>query len=186
MSLKLFRSTGYASILTPGETRIATHPGWMILAVSLWIGFVCNVALWRELRSLNGSGPGRALLSGVLIAAACGSVLSLFGWRRTLKHAATLLLAIAALIAASVSVQQLPVGADLLDQGLRAVMVPSWPSLLRWQFPAMLIGLGLLPMVWVWQLQLRRLPGPQQLSANVTSMLFYLTVLAGAGWLFWR
>ena len=186
MSLKLFRSTGYSSILAPGETRIATHPGWMMLAVSLWIGFVCNVALWRELRSLAGPGMGRALLTGVFIAAACGAVLSLFGWRRTLKHAATLLLALAALIAASISVQQLPVGADLLDQGLRAVMVPSWPSLLRWQFPTLLAGLGLLPMVWVWQLQLRRLPGPQQLSANVTSMLLYLTILAGAGWLVMR
>ena len=186
MSLKLFRSTGYSSILTPGETRIATHPGWMILAVSLWIGFVCNVALWRELRTLAGSGLGRALLSGVFIAAACGAVLSLFGWRRTLKHTATLLLAMAALVAASVSVQQLPAGAELLDRGLRAVMVPSWSSLLRWQFPALLASLGLLPMIWVWQLQLRRLPGPRQLSANVTSMLVYLTILAGAGWLVWR
>ena len=48
MSLKLFRSTGYSSILAPGESRVATHPGWVILAISLWIGFACNVALWRE------------------------------------------------------------------------------------------------------------------------------------------
>ena len=44
MSLKLFRSTGYSSILAPGESRVATHPGWVILAISLWIGFACNVA----------------------------------------------------------------------------------------------------------------------------------------------
>ena len=47
MSLKLFRSTGYASILSPGETRVATHPGWLMAAVSAWVGFACNVALWR-------------------------------------------------------------------------------------------------------------------------------------------
>ena len=186
MSLKLFRSTGYASILSPGETRIATHPGWMILAVSLWIGFVCNVALWRELRSLAGPGLGRALWTGLFIAAACGALLSLLGWRRTLKHSATLLLALAALVAASIWVQQLPIGAGLLDQGLRAVRVPSWSSLLRGQFPVLLAGLGLLPMIWVWQLKLRRLPGPRQLSANVTAMLVYLTILAGAGWLIGR
>ena len=59
MALKLFRSTGYSSILAPGETRIATHPGWLILAISLWIGFACNVAVWREVRTL-GAGPGLA------------------------------------------------------------------------------------------------------------------------------
>src|SRR6478735_11124874 len=104
MSLKLFRSTGYHSILSPGETRIAMHPGWAVVASSLWVGFACNPWFWR---SLSDGGPGllAATLQGVAIAGGAGSVVSLFGWRRTLKPMATLLLGAAALVAAGVWTQ---------------------------------------------------------------------------------
>jgi lipid A ethanolaminephosphotransferase len=184
MSLKLFRSTGYSSILGPGETRVATHPGWLVLAVSLWIGFACNVALWRVLRGLDGApGLSRSLLAGAFIAAACGTVLSLLGWRRTLKRTATVLLLLAALAAACIWVQALPLDASLFQQGLRALVLPAWPSLLRWQFPALLVGLGLVPLLWLGQLQLRRLPGPRQLEANITGMALGLLTMVVTGWL---
>lgn len=184
MSLKLFRSTGYSSILAPGESRIATHPGWLVVAVSLWLGFACNVALWRALGSANASpGLGRALLAGTFIAAACATLLSLLGWRRTLKRTATALLLVGALAAASIWVQGRPLNGDLVAAGLRGLLLPSWPGLLRWQFPALLVGLGLVPMAWVWQLQVRRLPGPQQLAANVTGMLTGIACAAITGWM---
>lgn len=184
MALKLFRSTGYSSILAPGETRIATHPGWLILAIGLWIGFACNVAVWREARAL-GAGPGlaRTLLAAAFIAAAVSTLLSLLGWRRTLKKAATALLLLAALTASCIWVQGLPVDSNLLDRGLRSLLVPTWPSLLRWQVPVLIVVLGLVPMLWVWQLQVRRLPGPQQLAANLTGMLLGLAVMTGTGYL---
>lgn len=183
MSLKLFRSTGYSSILGPGETRVAPHPAWLVLAVSLWIGFACNVALWRNLRSLDGAlALGRALLAGAFIAAACGTLLSLLGWRRTLKRAAGLLLLLAALVAASVWVQGLPLDRTLLDQGLRTLLLPAWPSLLRWQFPVLLVALGVVPVLWLSQLRMRRLPGPQQLQANIGGMLVGLAAMVLSGW----
>lgn len=184
MALKLFRSTGYSSILAPGETRIATHPGWLILAISLWIGFVCNVAVWREVRSLGaGNGLARTLLAATFIVAAVATLLSLLGWRRTLKKVATVLLLLAALTASCVWVQGLPVDSNLLDRGLRSLLVPTWPSLLRWQVPALLVVLGLVPMLWLWQLQVRRLPGPQQLASNATGMLIGLAIMTGTGFL---
>lgn len=185
MALKLFRSTGYHSILAPGESRVGTHPGWLILATSLWIGFACNIVLWRHLRSLDtgGTSLGRTLLAGAFIAAACATLLSLLGWRRTLKQAATALLLLAALSASSLWVQGIPIDGKLLDRGLRTLLLPPWPGLLRWQFPALLIALGLLPMLWVWQLQVRRLPGPEQLAANAAGMLLGMITLAGSGWL---
>jgi glucan phosphoethanolaminetransferase (alkaline phosphatase superfamily) len=187
MSLKLFRSTGYSSILAPGESRVATHPAWLVLAVSAWIGFACNVALWGELR-LIGDGPGlpRALLWGVFIASSCGLLLSLLGWRRTLKRTATLLLLLAALAAASLWVQGRPLDGELLAYGIRGTLLPSWPSLLRWQFPALLAVLGLAPMLWVWQLQIRRLPGPQQLAANLGGMAIATVALVLSGWFLFR
>ena len=183
MSLKLFRSTGYSSILGPGETRVATHPGWLVLAVSLWIGFACNVALWRNIRSLAGA-PGlpQSLLAGAFIAGACGVLLSLLGWRRTLKRAAGVLLLVAALVAACIWVQAVPLDGSLLDQGLRTLVLPSWPSLLRWQFPALLVGLGLVPLFWMTQWRLRRLPGPRQLQSNISGMLVGLAVMVLSGW----
>lgn len=183
MSLKLFRSTGYSSILGPGETRVATHPAWLVLGASMWIGFVCNVALWRTVRSMDGSpGLARSLMAGVFIAAVCGAFLSLLGWRRTLKRAAGALVLLASLVAACIWVQSLPLDGSLLAQGLRPLVLPSWPSLLRWQFPALLIGLGLVPVFWMSQLRLRRLPGPQQLNANIAGMLLGLAVMLLSGW----
>src|SRR5512133_2156974 len=110
MALKLFRSTGYSSILAPGETRSAAlHPGWLMLAVSLWAGFVCNVALWRALAAGPASGGlPLAIVLGAFVAGGCGFVLSLLGWRRTLKPAATLVLLAAALSACAIWVQGLP------------------------------------------------------------------------------
>ena len=96
MSLKLFRSTGYSTILTPGETRAGRHPGWVVLALSVWVGLACNVALWRALQSGGSADLLGALLVGVGAGAACATVLSLSGWRRTLKPMATALLLLAA------------------------------------------------------------------------------------------
>lgn len=183
MSLKLFRSTGYSSILGPGETRVAPHPAWLALAVSLWIGFACNVAIWRNLRSLEGApGLGRSVLAGAFIAAACGTLLSLLGWRRTLKRAAGVLLMLAALVSASIWVQGMPLEAKLLDQGLRNMLLPAWPSLLRWQFPVLVVVLGVMPMLWVSQLRMRRLPGSEQLRANFIAMLVGIAAMVLSGW----
>ena len=183
MSLKLFRSTGYSSILGPGETRVLPHPAWLVLAVSLWIGFVCNVALWRQLLAPDG-GPGlaRSLLAGAFIAGACGCVLSLLGWRRTLKRVASVLLLLAALVASCIWIQNLPLDGSLMERGLRVLVVPAWPSLLRWQFPALLVALGVVPVLWLSQWRMRRLAGPQQLHANLIGMLVGLAAMVLSGW----
>jgi len=186
MSLKLFRSTGYSSILAPGETRVAMHPGWLVLATSAWIGFACNVALWRSLLSAQGAGRLAWLVtSGLFVAAASALVLSLLGWRRTLKPTATLLLLLGAVIAAGLWTQSAPLDAGLLNKGPGALL-PPWASLLGWQVPTLLVVLGLLPMLWVWQVQLRRLPGPEQLAANAIGMACAAAVMGASGWLLLR
>lgn len=183
MSLKLFRSTGFSSILTAGETRVLMHPGWVVLCVSLWAGFVCNVGLWRALG--DGESLHRALLSGWLLAAGAAVFLNLLGWRRTLKPAATLVLLLAAATAGSVWSGGLPFDASLLGRG-SAAMVPAWASLLRWQLPAMLAIIGLLPMLWLWSTELRRIPGPSQLRANLVGTVLAGSVGAGALYLLAR
>jgi glucan phosphoethanolaminetransferase (alkaline phosphatase superfamily) len=187
MSLKLFRSTGYSSILAPGETRVAMHPGWVVLAVSLWIGLACNVALWRALSRGADAAPGLAwaLTAGACAASAVGVILSLMGWRRTLKPVATVLLLLAALGACGVWIQSLPVDAGFLNQRPSGLL-PAWSSFLRWQVPALLVGLGLVPMLWLWSTHPRRLSGPEQLVANVSGMVVGGIVLVGSAWLLLR
>ena len=185
MSLKLFRSTGFSSILSPGETRRATvHPGWIILAVSLWAGFVCNVALWRDLGAAPlAVGLPHALILGALVASACAAILSLLGWRKTLKPAATLILFLAALSACAIWGQALPLEGPITDMRLSRLMIPPWASLLRWQVSLLLVGLAVIPTMWVWNAQLRRLAGPDQLAVNVKGMLIAATALAASGFL---
>jgi len=59
MALRLFRTTGYSTLLMPGESRLATHPARLVAAASLWLALACNVALWRL---LSGDGDLRTAL----------------------------------------------------------------------------------------------------------------------------
>jgi glucan phosphoethanolaminetransferase (alkaline phosphatase superfamily) len=181
MALKLFRSTGYSSILVAGETRLALHPAWMILGVSLWVGFVCNVAVWRGLRGSASLAHGLVVAGAVTAASVLW--LSVFGWRKTLKPAATLLLVLAALASSSIWSQAWPVDASLLERPPSTVFVPPWASLLRWQVSATLAGLALVPAVWVSQTAVRRLGGPQQLRVNLLGIGLAVAALAGTAWL---
>ncbi|HKB53133.1 MAG TPA: hypothetical protein VKD22_03980, partial [Ramlibacter sp.] len=139
MALKLFRTTGYSSILAPGETRVAMHPAWLVLAVSLWAGFVCNVAMWRGLR--GSAGLARGITVGAAVAAASMLILSVLGWRKTLKPAAILVLVLAALASSTIWGHAWPVDGTLLERPLSSIFLPPWPALLGWQVWATLAGL---------------------------------------------
>jgi lipid A ethanolaminephosphotransferase len=165
MALRLFRTTGYSTLLMPGEARLAMHPVWLVVATSLWLGLACNVALWRLVL-----GPERdlrtAAASVLLIAGGAGAVLSLLGWRRTLKFSATVLLLAGALAACGLWVQGLPL--ETLWQQRPRALLPGWASFMRWQVPTLMFLLALVPIVSLWNVQVRRLPGPAQLQVNVT------------------
>ncbi len=169
MALRLFRSTGFSSILFPGETRVAMHPGWLVLVTSMWVGFASNVPLWR---AISGTGVDlrHAALMGLVVAAVCATLLSLMGWRKTLKPTATVLLLLSALAACGIWAQGLPVDASLLDKHLADVILPTWTNLLRWEVPLVTVLLTLPPMLWVWQVRLRRLSGQEQMRFNMLGM----------------
>ena len=183
MSLKLFRSTGYASILSAGETRLPMHPGWMILLASVWAGFVCNVALWRELSEGGGAGLRQTLTTGTFIAAAGAMLLSLLGWRKTLKPAALLILLLAGLAASTAWRQAAPLSNGAAAMRFPGLLLPSWSGLLQWQLWATLAALALLPAVWVCKTQVRRLSGNEQLGVNLIGMVAAGGVLALSGFL---
>lgn len=176
MALKLFRTTGYSTLLMPGEARLARHPAQLVLWGSLWLALACNVGVWRF---LSGGEDWRAAVASILlIAGSTGAVLSLLGWRRTLKPALTIALLTGALVADGFWIQQLPV--HTLWQGPPRTWLPSWTSFLRWQGGVLVLVLAVLPMVWVWHTSVRRLSGPAQLRSNVLgAVLGCLVVAAG-------
>ena len=174
MALRLFRTTGYSTLLMPGESRIAPHPSRLVLWASLWLALACNVAVWRF---LGGTVDWRsAAASAALIAGGSGIVFSLLGWRRTLKPAITLALIAAALVAAGLWSQQLPI--DTLWQGPPRTMLPAWTSFMRWQVLAMVLVLAVVPIVWTWNQAVRKLPGPKQLESNIGGALLGACVFA--------
>lgn len=180
MSLKLFRSTGYSSILTAGETSAAMHPGWVILAISVWVGFACNVALWQQLRSPAGAGSNlaSAVALGAFATAACALVLSALGWRKTLKPAAMAILFLAALAVCASWSQAAPADGSLTALAVSLLNLPPWERFLQWHVWATLAVLAVLPAIFVCRTKVRRLSGQQQLSANLTGMFTAGTVLA--------
>ena len=176
MALRLFRTTGYSTLLMPGESRVATHPAMLVLWGSLWLAAACNVAVWRALAgSLD---PRTALATFLLIGGAAGVFLSLLGWRRTLKPALTVALVTAALVAVGMWTQQLPV--EALWQGPPRTLLPAWTSFMRWEVLALVAALAVVPIAWLWHHPVRRVPGPRQLQSNISGSL--LGALAfGAG-----
>lgn len=182
MALKLFRTTGYSTLLMPGEARVAPHPARLVLWGSLWLALACNVGVWRLL--LGHEADWREVLASVLVIGgiAC-AVLSLLGWRRTLKPALTLALITGALLADGLWTQQLPIAT--LWQGPLHTWMPAWTSFLRWQGLVLVLVLAVVPIVATWNAQLRRLSGPAQLRVNLLGIVLG-AVLFGAGLLLAR
>jgi glucan phosphoethanolaminetransferase (alkaline phosphatase superfamily) len=182
MSLKLFRSTGYSSLLTVGERQGTMHPAWIVLVSSAWAGFVCNVALWREIGGASADGMGlvQALALGLFVAAASAVTLSLLAWRRTIKAASTFVLVTSALAACAIWGQAIPFDSTLKHKPLASIILPPWASLLNWHVLLVLLLLVAAPTVWVWNAHLRRLPGPRQLAANLIGAASGALVLAAS------
>lgn len=175
MALRLFRTTGYSTLLMPGEARVATHPASLVLWTSLWLGIVCNVAVWRAL--VGTTEPRLALGAVAVIAGGSGFILSLLGWRRTLKLAITIALIAGGLVAAGLWSQQLPI--ETLWQGPPRTMLPAWASFMRWQVLSLVLVLAVVPIVWLWNHPVRRLPGPTQLQSNISGAILAGLVFAG-------
>ncbi|MDB5753240.1 MAG: putative rane protein [Ramlibacter sp.] len=183
MALRLFRTTGYSTLLMPGEARLALHPAWMAFAISAWLALPANVAVWRLAGGAGWQEWRQAAGSILALGGGSFALLSLLGWRRTFKLAATVLLLAGALAACGLWVQELPLE-TLWQQRPRAVL-PGWASFMRWQVPAMMLLLAVVPVVWVWHVPVRRLPGPAQLRANLAGTVAG-AVVSAAGLLLLR
>ncbi len=180
MTLKLFHVTEFAesALLSPEAQREAIHPVTLLLLTSLWLVIVCNVPLWHELSRLpleTGQRWWLGLRLGLLMVFALTALLSLLCWRRTFKLALALLLLLAALNAPLMWRQatffDLSAGLAHLGAQLRAGA--------SWQLVGVFLALGLLPVLWLWRLPVRRIPLLANLLQNIVLFVLASALLAG-------
>jgi lipid A ethanolaminephosphotransferase len=160
MRLKLFRSTGYASVFGPGETRIATHPGWVMLATSLWLALVCNAPLGLAL--MEQAHPMDAMAFALLAGGTAAVMMGLLAWGNALK-----LMVLGLLVAGA--------------------WIATWSwlrgSALPWQLLVTVPVLALLPWAWLRGVPVKRLSGARQLRVHLVALLLGAACCAGAWWL---
>ncbi|MCW5650276.1 MAG: hypothetical protein KIS62_11055 [Ramlibacter sp.] len=183
MALKLFRSTGYASLFEPGETRVSFHPGWVILLTSLWVGLACNAPLWLAIAGSAGLPP---LLDSAALAILAGGLaallLGLLAWGNTLKTVVFLLLLAAAWAAAQAWSRGLLPDPSQADRGLASLWHGPWVS---WQLMVALPLLALLPLMWLRQVPVKRMSVARQLRVNLAALVLGGgACVAAASWLF--
>jgi glucan phosphoethanolaminetransferase (alkaline phosphatase superfamily) len=178
MTLKLFRSTGYSTMLMPGEARLAPMPAWAVAAASGWIALACNVSLWRALVDMDTPALLASLAQALAIGGTVGAFLSVVCWRRTLKPLASTLLVLSATSASSTWLHQLP--SDLSGSFTERIF-PGWAALLDWRVSVMLALLGLVPVLMLWTTHLRRLTGPVQLQSNLKGLVLGAALAAAGG-----
>jgi hypothetical protein len=160
MRLKLFRSTGYASVFGPGETRIATHPGWVMLATCVWLALACNAPLGLAL--LDRAHPVDAFAFALLAGGTAAVLLGLLAWGNAMKLLVLMLLVAGAWLATWT--------------WLRGPVLP-------WQLVVTVTALALLPWAWLRQMPVKRLSGARQLRVNLLALLLGTAACAAAWWI---
>jgi lipid A ethanolaminephosphotransferase len=69
---------------------------------------------------------------------------------------------------------------EILWQGPPRTWMPAWASFMRWQPLVLVAVLAVVPIVTVWNMQVRRLTGPDQLRSNLWGA-FLAAIVFGAG-----
>jgi lipid A ethanolaminephosphotransferase len=159
------------------------HPHALIVAASLWMATLGNVALWRELLQLHlldgWRGVGFALATLTLIAALLTGLLGLVAWRSTLKPVLTLLLLVTACSAHFMLTYHV-----VLDTTMVTNVLQTNPGeardLASWRFAFTVLVLGVVPSVWIWRTPLRSLAWPRRVAQNLALIAASLVLAVGA------
>ena len=162
-------------------TRHTVSAAAIVGAAALWMAAAGNLALWHRLHTLDLlRGPHGALLGLALLLmlwAALTAVLSLFAWRRTLKPAIALLLAITALASHFMASYGVVVDAGMVTNALQTD-VHEARALLDGPLLVSLLWLALLPIAALWGQGVRYAGAGRQLLRNLLLALGALGVLA--------
>lgn len=146
----------------------------VILATSLWLAGIGNVALWQALLKLPEVGhlQGALFLGAffVLIAALQTAFLTLFAWRWTLKPAIAFCLVAAALGANFMLSYGIVIDKSMMVNVVQTDIRES-KELLSVQLFVVLGLVAALPLWWLWRLEVRSVSLLSQLRANLLTAI---------------
>ena len=182
MFLKLFatrksasqHSSPHSNRAIDGTSSQGVHPSWLVVLASIWLATLGNVALWQELIRLPEMNDLRALWFGasfaLLIAALIILVLSLLNWRWTLKPAISLFLLAAAFGGYFMLTYGVVIDSTMMVNVLQTDLHES-RDLTSWKMLLTVTIFALLPMVWLWRVDVKRLSVLRQVGHNALLFL---------------
>ncbi len=180
MGLKLFRSTGYGSLL---DTQTAAtwqkqaklgpmgrNPVAMLAVVSLWLATVANLALWRELGRLgqlqSAGGYAFAVAFAAIIFGALCALGALLAWRRSIKPVLVCLC-----LAAALGMHFMLSYGVVIDTTMIVNVLQTDPretrDLLSWKLLFTVLIVAGVPSLWLWRQNVQRLTWPRQALRNL-------------------
>ncbi|WP_394789434.1 phosphoethanolamine transferase [Rhodoferax sp.] len=170
-------------LFTRADAPRTRHPTSVILAISLWVATVCNIALWREWNRMPEMHHLRGVAIGVgfavVITATMVLLLSLLNWRWTLKPVLILTLFSAAFGAHFMLSYGIVIDSTMLVNALETDMRETRDLLnLRMLFTVGLMAI--LPSIWVWRQRIRRRSVLRQIGGNLLNVLLAIAVAAGS------
>ena len=146
------------------------HPSWLIILTSIWLATLGNLALWRELISLPEMNDLRALWFGgsfaILIAALSVILLSALCWRWTLKPILSIFLIAAALGGYFMLSYGVVIDNTMMVNVMQTDLRES-RDLTSWKLLLTVLGFAILPMVWLWRVQVKRISVLGQIAHNI-------------------
>ena len=166
--------------LNPDFKSPGLHPRWLVLLTSLWIATICNAALWRAVAGLPELSGGQRITVGIalglVITLASTALLSLLAWRWSLKPAVTLFLVSAAFGTYFMMAYGIVIDKSMLVNALQTDMRET-RDLLNWRLAATVLGLAVLPSIFVWRQKVSRPTLAQQALSNSLSFIGACIVL---------
>lgn len=173
-------TTAPAATARPHPARAFTHPLWLILVASLWMGSAANLPLWLALERLSvfehaGGWLFAAALS-LIISATLAALLSLLAWRWTLKPVLAVLLLAAAAGAHFMLAYHVVIDTAMLTNALQTD-AHEVRDLLGVKLVASLLVLGVLPCLALWRWRVDYGRWPHRAAQNLLQAALALAAL---------
>lgn len=160
--------------------KSSIKPWQLVTLTSLWLASVGNIALWRALWRMPEIAGWEGLTFGLifflLVAGLQGAFLSLFAWRRTIKPVIAFCLIAAALGANFMLTYGIVIDPSMMVNVLQTD-VREASELLSLQLLLVVGVLAVLPLWWMWRLEIARAPLLVQLGRNLLTLLGALLVV---------
>ncbi len=141
----------------------------LVIMASVWLSLVGNIALWKNLQALpelsGWEGLGFTLAFAWIILCIVTAVLSLFAWRFTLKPMITVLLMVTGFATYYMLMYGIVLDTSMLINVLQTDVREARDQL-NWRLLFTVLGLAVLPAIWLWRQPMSSLPWSKQLLRN--------------------